>query len=167
MTIAELLVPEFDQEMASTRKVLERVPDDTFAWKPHDKSFSMGNLASHIANMLGWTVDTMTKTEFDLSTVTPEEMNRAAKNRAELLAWFDAGVVKARASLQKPDADYFVPWTLKNGAQVFFTMPRYNCIRSFVLNHIVHHRAQLGVYLRLNNVAVPGVYGPSADESKF
>ena len=167
MTIAELLVPEFDQEMASTRKVLERVPEDKFAWKPHDKSFSMGNLASHITNMLGWTVDTMTKTEFDLSTVTPEEMNRAAKNRAELLSWFDAGAVKARASLQKPDADYFVPWTLKNGAQVFFTMPRYNCIRGFVLNHIVHHRAQLGVYLRLNNVAVPGVYGPSADESNF
>ena len=167
MTIAELLVPEFDQEMASTRKVLERVPDDKFAWKPHDKSFSMGNLASHIANMLGWTVDTMTKTEFDLSTVTPEEMNRAAKNHVELLSWFDAGAAKARASLQKPDADYFVPWTLKNGAQVFFTMPRYNCIRSFVLNHIVHHRAQLGVYLRLNNVAVPGVYGPSADESNF
>lgn len=165
MTIAELLVPEFDQEMASTRKVLERVPDDKFAWKPHDKSFSMGHLASHIANMLAWTVDTMTKTEFDLSTVTPEEMNRASKNRAELLASFDAGAAKARASLQKPDADYFVPWTLKNGAQVFFTMPRYNCVRSFVLNHIVHHRAQLGVYLRLNNVAVPGVYGPSADES--
>lgn len=108
MTIAELLLPEFDQEMAST-------------------------------------VDTMTKTE--------------------LLSWFDAGVPTARAALQKPDVDHIVPWTLKNGAQVFFTMPRYTCIRSFVLNHIVHHRAQLGVYLRLNNIPIPGVYGPSADES--
>jgi len=167
MTIAELLVPEFDQEMASTRKVLERVPDDKFAWKPHDKSFSMGNLASHIANMVSWTVDTMNKTEFDMAGVSPEEMNRAAKTNTELLSWFDANAATARAALQKSDADYFVPWSLKNGAQVFFTMPRYNCVRSFCLNHIVHHRAQLGVYLRLNNVAVPGVYGPSADESNF
>src|SRR5215472_516320 len=162
MTIAELLVPEFDQEMASTRKVLERVPDDKFAWKPHDKSFSMGNLASHIANMVSWTVDTMNKTEFDMAGVSPEEMNRAANANTELLSWCDANAATARAALQKSDADYFVPWSLKNGAQVFFTMPRYNCVRSFCLNHIVHHRAQLGVYLRLNNVAVPGVYGPSA-----
>jgi uncharacterized damage-inducible protein DinB len=164
MTIAELLLPEFDQEMAATRKVLERVPDDKFAWKPHDKSFSMGNLASHIANMVTWTVDTMNRQEFNLASVTPEEMNRAAKDRAELLSWFDANVKSARAAMDKPDGDYFVPWTLKNGEQVFFTMPRYNCVRSFCLNHIVHHRAQLGVYLRLNNIPVPGVYGPSADE---
>ena len=164
MTIAELLVPEFDQEMAATRKVLERVPDDKFAWKPHEKSFSMGNLASHIANMIAWTVDTMTRTEFDLSRVTPEEMNRAAKDRAELLSWFDANTTKARASLEKPDADYLVPWTLRHGANVIFTLPRYNCVRSYCLNHIVHHRAQLGVYLRINNVPIPGVYGPSADE---
>jgi uncharacterized damage-inducible protein DinB len=164
MTIAELLLPEFDQEMASTRKVLERVPDDKFGWKPHDKSFSMGNLASHITNMVTWTVDTMNKPEFDLDSVSMEEMNRAAKDRAELLSWFDANTAKARASLNKPDAAYFVPWTLRKGSQVFFTMPRYNCVRSFCLNHIVHHRAQLGVYLRMNNVPVPGVYGPSADE---
>jgi uncharacterized damage-inducible protein DinB len=164
MTIAELLQPEFDQEMTATRRVLERVPDDKFAWKPHDKSFSMGALASHIATMITWTVDTMTRTEFDLATVSMEEMTRVANHRAELLSWFDANVTPARASLGKPDADYFVPWTLKKGDQVFFTMLRYNCIRSFCLNHIVHHRAQLGVYLRLNNIAVPGVYGPSADE---
>ena len=164
MTIAELLLPEFDQEMASTRKTLERVPDDKFAWKPHDKSYSMGQLASHIANMTAWTVDTMTKTEFDMASASPEEMSRTAKNRAELLTWFDTNVGAARASLNKPDTDYFVPWSLKNGEQVFFTMPRYNCIRSFCLNHIVHHRAQLGVYLRLNQIAVPGTYGPSADE---
>jgi uncharacterized damage-inducible protein DinB len=164
MTIAELLLPEFDQEMASTRKVLERVPDDKLAWKPHDKSYSMGALASHIATMVPWTVDTMTKTEFDLARAPMEEMTKVAKSGAELLSWFDANVASARGSLNKPDADYFVPWTLKNGAQVYFTMPRYNCVRSFCLNHIVHHRAQLGVYLRLNNIPVPGVYGPSADE---
>ena len=164
MTISELLVPEFDQEMAATRKMLERVPDAKLAWKPHDKSSSMNQLASHIATMMPWAVDTMDKREFDLSTVSREEMTRTARDRAELLSWFDTGVAKARAALQKPDAEYFVPWTLKNGAQVFFTMPRYNCIRGFFLNHIVHHRAQLGVYLRLNNIPVPGVYGPSADE---
>ena len=165
MTIADLLLPEFDQEMATTRRVLERVPEDKFAWKPHDKSFSMGDLASHVVNSVKWTVDTMNKTEFDLAGVKPEELNRAARTRAELLEWFDANVPSARATLARSDADYAVPWSLKNGAQVFFTMPRYNCVRSFCLNHVVHHRAQLGVYLRLNNIAVPGVYGPSADES--
>jgi len=165
MTISELLLPEFDQEMASTRRVLERVPEEKFAWKPHAKSFSMGDLASHVVNMLAWTVDTMEKPELDLAGVTPEEMNKAAKSRAELLAWFDANASKARAALQKSDADYQVPWTLRKGSQVFFTMPRYTCIRSFFLNHIIHHRAQLTVYLRENDVPVPGLYGPSADEN--
>jgi uncharacterized damage-inducible protein DinB len=165
MTIADLLQPEFDQEMATTRRVLERVPDDKLGWKPHDKSFSMGDLASHIVNTIKWTDVTMDETEFDLGAVTPEQMNQAAKNRAELLAWFDANAAGARKTLAKSDADYFVPWTLKKGETVFFTMSRYNCVRSFCLNHIVHHRAQLGVYLRLNNIPVPGAYGPSADES--
>jgi uncharacterized damage-inducible protein DinB len=164
MTIAELLLPEFDQEMASTRRVLERVPDETLGWKPHEKSYSMGQLASHLANLMKWTEPTMNDTSFDLAAVTPEEMNREAKNHAELLAWFDANVTGARRALQRPDADYAVPWTLKRGDTVFFTMPRYSCVRGFFLNHIVHHRAQLGVYLRPNNVPVPGVYGPSADE---
>jgi len=164
MTIADLLQPEFDQEMATTRRVLERVPEDRFSWKPHAKSSSMGDLASHIANMVKWTNDTMNRVEFDLASVTPEEMNQAAKNRAELLAWFDTNVAAARAVLARPDADYLVPWTLKKGDTAFFTMPRYNCVRSFVLNHIVHHRAQLGVYLRMNDIPIPGAYGPSADE---
>ncbi len=165
MTIADLLQPEFDQEMATTRLVLERVPEDKFGWKPHDKSFAMGDLASHIANTVSWTEPTMNQTMFDLGAVSMEEMTKAAKSRAELLSWFDANVQSARALIEKPDADYFVPWTLKHGDKVFFTLPRYNCMRSFVLNHIVHHRAQLGVYLRLNNIPVPGAYGPSADES--
>ena len=164
MTIAELLLPEFDQEMAATRRVLERVPEDKFSWKPHDKSFSMGNLASHIVNSIKWTDVTMNQTEFDLGSVSPEEMNQAAKTRTELLAWLDANAAAARETLARSDADYFVLWTLKKGDTVFFTMPRYNCVRSFCLNHIVHHRAQLGMYLRLNNIPVPGAYGPSADE---
>ena len=164
MTIAELLLPEIDQEMATTRRVLERVPDDKLGWKPHDRSWSMGELASHVVNMIKWTDMTMNQTEFDMATVTPEEMNQGAKSRAELLAWFDANTVAARQALQKSDAEYFVPWTLKRGDTVFFTMPRYTCVRSFCLNHVVHHRAQLSVYLRLNNIPVPAIYGPTADE---
>lgn len=165
MTIAELLLPEFDQEMATTRRVLERVPDDKLAWKPHAKSFSMGELASHIANLLSWTDVTMNATEFDVASATPEQMNPLAASRAELLARFDATCANARKALEKSDADYFVPWSLKQGGKAMFTMPRLACVRSFCLNHIVHHRAQLGVYLRLNDVPVPGMYGPSADEA--
>jgi uncharacterized damage-inducible protein DinB len=165
MTIAELLLPELDQEMATTRRVLERVPDDKLAWKPHDRSWSMGDLASHIVNMIKWTDVTMNQTEFDLGSVSPAEMNQAAKSRAELLEWFDANAASARQAAARSDADYFVPWTLRNGETVYFTMPRYTCMRSFFLNHIVHHRAQLGVYLRLNNIPVPAMYGPSADEA--
>src|SRR5262249_28631494 len=129
--------------------------------------FSMGALASHVANMIKWAEDTMNKTEFDVATVTPEEMNKAAASREELLSWFDANSSAARAALDKGDADYGVLWSLKRGSDVMFTMPRYTCIRSFVLNHVIHHRAQLGVYLRLNNIAVPGIYGPSADEGNM
>ena len=164
MTIAELLLPELDQELATTRRVLERVPDDRLGWKPHEKSFSMGELASHVANLIKWTDVTMNQTEFDMATVPPEQMNQTATSRTELLEWFDTNAAAARTAMNRSDADYFVPWTLKQGAQVFFTMPRYGCIRSFFLNHVVHHRAQLSVYLRLNDIAVPAMYGPSADE---
>jgi uncharacterized damage-inducible protein DinB len=165
MTIAELLLPEVEQEMATTRRVLERVPDDKLAWKPHDRSGSMGDLASHIVNMIKWTDVTMNQTEFDLGSVPPEQLNQVAKSRAELLEWFDANAAAARQALGRSDAEYVVPWTLKHGDKVFFTMPRYTCVRSFCLNHIVHHRAQLSVYLRLNSIPVPAMYGPSADES--
>ena len=164
MTIAELLLPEVEQEMATTRRVLERVPDDKLAWKPHARSWSMGDLASHIVNMIKWTDVTMNQTEFDLGSVPPEQLNQTAKSRAELLAWFDANAAAARQALGRSDADYVVPWTLKKGDQVLFTMPRYTCVRSFFLNHVVHHRAQLSVYLRLNDIPVPAMYGPSADE---
>jgi uncharacterized damage-inducible protein DinB len=164
MTIAELLLPEVDQEMATTRRVLERVADEKLGWKPHDKSWSMGDLASHIVNMIKWTDATMNMTEFDMATVPPEQMNPTAASRAQLLEWFDATAAAARAALAKPDADYFQSWTLKHGGQAIFTMPRYTCIRSFFINHVVHHRAQLSVYLRLNDIPVPSMYGPSADE---
>ena len=108
MAIRDAIMPEFEHEMMNTRKTLERVPEKLFAWKPHDKSFSMGHLASHIANMIGWAEPTMNATSFDLASVTPAEMNRAAKSQKELLSWFDASVAKVRPVLAKSDADYFV-----------------------------------------------------------
>src|ERR1700687_3578606 len=110
MAITDLLLPEFDQEMATTRRVLERVPDDKLAWKPHDRSWSMVDLASHVANLITWTVVTMNATEMDMATVSREQMNSAASSRADLLARFDANVIAARQALAKSDAEYFVPW---------------------------------------------------------
>src|SRR5262249_5816791 len=131
---------------------------------PTAKGSSGGYRGSHIAPRVSWTDTTMNQQQFDMATASMAEFTKGAKSRAELLAWFDNNAKSARAALNKPDADYNVPWTLKHGEKVFFTLPRYTCVRSFCLNHIVHHRAQLGVYLRMNNVPVPGVYGPSADE---
>jgi uncharacterized damage-inducible protein DinB len=166
MKISEALLPEFDQEMANTRKTLERIPDDKFGWKPHPKSFAFGALATHVAQMTGWTADTMTKDSFDYAP--PGEQphpNPLAASNKELLEMFDNGVTKARAALAgASDETYFAPWSLLAGGKVQMTMPRIAVIRSFVMNHIIHHRAQLGVYLRLNDLPVPSIYGPSADE---
>src|SRR3954451_9314561 len=126
MTIAELLLPEVDQELATTRRVLERVSDAALGWKPHDKSWSMGALASHIVNMIKWTEATMNMTEFDVATVPPDP---SAASRAQLLEWFDVNAAAARAAMQKSDAEYFVPWSLKHNGRVIFTMPRYTCVR--------------------------------------
>ncbi|HTS51118.1 MAG TPA: DinB family protein [Bryobacteraceae bacterium] len=169
MTIKDALLPEFDQEMANTRKTLERVPEDKFAWKPHPKSFSMISLATHIANMTGWTVETMTKDSFDISPPgAPPYKEEPAASRAQLLEKFDKSVTAARAALAgATDEAYLKNWSLLAGGQTLFTMPRFNCIRAFVMNHVIHHRAQLGVYLRLNDIPVPSIYGPSADEGNM
>lgn len=160
--IADSLLPEFDHEMATTRKTLERVPDGKFAWKPHDKSFSMGDLATHVANLPSWTVVTIDQEELDLSQ--PFDPPKA-DTAAGLLEIFDDNVSAARAKLANAnDATLMGTWALKSGDQVFFSMPRVAVLRSFVMNHMIHHRAQLGVYLRLNDVPVPSSYGPSADE---
>ena len=166
MTIKDALLPEFDQEMANTRKTLERVPEDKFAWKPHPKSFSMISLATHIATMTGWTVDTMTKESFDISPPgAPPYKEEPAASRAQLLERFDKSVSGARAALASAgDEDFLKNWTLQAGGHTLFTMPRIACVRTFVMNHVIHHRAQMGVYLRLNDVPVPSIYGPSADE---
>jgi uncharacterized damage-inducible protein DinB len=169
MTISQTLLPEFDNEMANTRKTLERVPEDKFTWKPHPKSFAMGPLANHLATLVGWTTDTIGKDSFDVAPPGGENYRPPqATNRAELLAAFDEGVAKARAALAgASDEELLKPWSLLNGGQVLMTMPRIAVIRTFVLSHMIHHRAQLGVYLRLNDIPVPSIYGPSADENPF
>jgi uncharacterized damage-inducible protein DinB len=168
MSIADLLLPEFDNEMAVTRRVLARVPDDRGEWKPHPKSFPMGHLAQLVARLPGWTAMTMSRTELDLSPPSgPQFPGYSFEKTATLLAEFDKNQAEGRAAIARAsDEDFQVPWTLKRAGAVLFTMSRYHILRSMVLNHLVHHRAQLGVYLRLVDVPVPQMYGPTADEGK-
>lgn len=166
---SEMLMPEFEQEMANTRRTLERVPEDRFAWKPHEKSTSLGGLATHLANLPSWTTHTFDKDELDMAPPGAEPFRlEEAKSRAELLAAFDKNVAAARAALTgASDESWQGPWSLLNGGKTIMTLPRAAVMRGFVMNHLIHHRAQLGVYLRLLDVPVPSIYGPSADEGGF
>jgi uncharacterized damage-inducible protein DinB len=165
MKLNESLLPEFDEEMGNTRKVLERVPEDKFAWKPHAKSFSMGALAQHVATIPMWGTMTLEGDQFDLAGPEASKFPPPVASQKELLALFDASAAKFRAALAAAhDAQLQAPWSLVMGSKVIFTMPRLGVLRSSVMNHLIHHRAQLGVYLRLTDVPVPGLYGPSADE---
>ena len=169
MKLSEMILPEFDLEMANTRKSLERVPEDKFEWKPHEKSTSLGGLATHLANIPSWTKNTFEQDELDLApSGAPPLRLEPVKSRAELLAAFDKNVTSARAALENAsDEDWQGKWSLLHGGKAIFTMPRTAVMRGFVMNHLIHHRAQLGVYLRLLEVPVPSIYGPSADESSF
>ena len=169
MRLSESLLPEFDNEMASTRKTLERVPVDKPDWKPHEKSMALGGLATHLSNLPTWAFYTLGQDSLDLAPGgIPMPSPEIAKTQEELLATFDANVAKAREAIAgADDAEFFKPWSLlSNGANIL-TMPKIAVLRSFVMNHLIHHRAQLGVYLRLNDIAVPSIYGPSADENPF
>ncbi len=167
MRIADSLLPEFDQEMASTRKTLERCAEDKFGWKPHEKSFSMAALATHIANMSGWAVFTLKQDSFDYAPPgAPPFKEEPVTSRSELLARFDKNCADARAAIGAAgDEEMMKPWTLLAGGNAIFTMPRVAVLRGMIFNHMVHHRGQLTVYLRLNDIPVPALYGPSADES--
>ena len=159
-----MLLPEFDHEMANTRKALERVPADKLDFRPHEKSWTLRELAGHLAQLPGWTAITLETTELDMSQ--PFEQPRL-ETKADILAAFDASVAGARGALEKAGAqDLMIPWTLKNGEQVAFSLPRAAVLRSFVMNHNVHHRGQLTIYLRLTGGSVPALYGPSADEQE-
>ena len=166
MAISQSLLPEFDQEMANTRKTLERVPDDKFGWKPHEKSWAMGGLTTHLANLPSWAVLTINADSFDLAPPGAEPFkNPETKSRQEALEMFDKNVANARAAIAgASDEELFKTWSLLSGGHTILALPKIACLRSFVMNHIIHHRAQLGVYLRLNDIPVPSIYGPSADE---
>lgn len=169
MSLSEMILPEFEQEMANTRRTLERVPDEKFEWKPHEKSSSLGGLATHLANIPSWTTHTFEKDELDIAPPgAPPFRLEQAKSTADLLESFDKNVADARATLAAAtDERWFGKWSLLRGGAPIMTLPRAAVMRGFVLSHLIHHRAQLGVYLRLLDVPVPAIYGPSADEGGF
>jgi uncharacterized damage-inducible protein DinB len=162
----QALMMEFDHEMAITRKALERVPDGKLAWKPHEKSMTMGQLASHLAELPSWTIATIREDKLDVAPPGgPAWEPFKATSTASALATFDKNVAGARAALaEASDGVLMQPWSLLKGGVMVMTMPKIACLRGFIFNHNVHHRAQLGLYLRLNDVPVPSTYGPSADE---
>jgi uncharacterized damage-inducible protein DinB len=165
MSIADTLLPEFDREMGLTRRLLDRVPDGQFAWKPHEKSMTLGRLAEHLAELPGWATMTMLESGIDMATPRPPGYAPPA-TRAAVLALFDRNVAEARAALSgRTDGEMMAPWTLKAQGKEIFTMPKAVVMRGFVLNHLIHHRGQMTVYLRLHDVALPSIYGPSADEA--
>ncbi|GAC1659377.1 MAG: hypothetical protein NVS4B3_27650 [Gemmatimonadaceae bacterium] len=168
MALSALLLPEFDEEIAITRRVLGRVPDGEGEWKPHQKSFPLGHLAQLVARLPGWVVMVMARTELDISPKDgPKFPGYSFEKTATLLTELERNAATGRAAIATAsDADFDVPWTLKRAGETMLTMPRYKALRSTVLNHLVHHRAQLGVYLRLRDVPVPQMYGPTADEGK-
>ena len=158
-------MPEFDHEMANTRKSLERVPDDKLGFKPHAKSMTLGGLATHLSTINGWVEAVVNLDSFDVKSAPPPV---ELKSTAEVLAAFDQNLASARKAIAGAnDAQLMKPWSLLSDGKAIFTMPRIAVLRSFTLNHTIHHRAQLGVYLRLIDVPVPSIYGPSADEGNF
>ncbi len=169
MTIGQSMLPEFDQEMKGTRQVLERVPDEKWNWKPHEKSGTVGWYALHIATLPGWATMTIKTDSLDFAPKdgkAPETPK--IENTAQALAQFDKDTGEARAELAKvSDADLLANWSLLMGGQNIFTMPRIAVLRGMVMNHLIHHRGQLTVYFRMLDIPVPGLYGPSADEGQM
>ncbi|MGD2121230.1 MAG: DinB family protein [Gemmatimonadota bacterium] len=166
MSISASILPEFDMEMAKTRTTLERIPGEKYDWEPHEKSFSFMEMANHLARIPGWGTATLTTDSMDID---PEKGEFAPPPELhtpdEVLALFDQGVAEFRAALEKSaDEDMMKTWTLLQGGNEIFTMPRIAVIRGMILNHMIHHRGQLTVYLRLNDLPLPALYGPSADE---
>ncbi|MFN0108026.1 MAG: DinB family protein [Blastocatellia bacterium] len=166
MTIAQSLLPEFDNEMAGTRNTLERIPADKFEFRPHEKSFTMISLATHITNMLGWGMAVMEMDSFDVAPVGGEPYREdPAVSVAALLEKFDSSLAEFREALANAsDETMTANWSLLAGGNIIFTKTRVACLRADIFNHLIHHRAQLTVYLRMNDVPVPGLYGPTADD---
>jgi len=164
MPIIDAMLPEFDREMGLTRRVLDRVPDGRFDWRPHPTSVTLGRLAEHLAEMPLWVTLTMTRSTLEMTTGRPADHVPPA-TRDAVLALFDTHLKAGRANLAgKTDAEFRAPWTLTGGGKEVFTMPKVAVIRNFVLNHMIHHRGQFSVYLRMLEVPIPSIYGPSGDE---
>ena len=162
MPLKDTLLTEFDHEMGTTRRLLERIPDEKFDWKPHQKSMTLGGLATHLSNLPNWGTTILNDASYDLAAGPPNLTQSAS--RGDVLAQFDSAAARTRAALDKTDAELGAQWKLKRGDQELFSLPRAAAFRTFVLYHVVHHRGQLSVYLRLNDVPVPAIYGPTADE---
>jgi uncharacterized damage-inducible protein DinB len=163
MSISQTLLPEFDHEMATTRRLLERLTPDKFAWQPHEKSMTLGQLASHLAELPNWVKVTLNSDELDFGTGAYKPF--IAETAEQLLEAFDRNVAQAHAAIAAAtDEDMAKPWALRNGEHVIFRQPKAGVLRSFTLSHIIHHRGQLTVYMRLTGIPVPSVYGPTADE---
>lgn len=167
MTLAQALLPEFDHEMANTRECLSRIPANRLDWKAHEKSWDLRSLATHMANLPKWSVMTVTEKSFDMAPAGGEPIREEPIESVDgALEMFDANVAAARQAIAgASDEVLMATWSLLKGGEEIISMPRIAVLRSFILNHLVHHRGQLGVYLRLNDVPVPALYGPSADET--
>jgi uncharacterized damage-inducible protein DinB len=163
MLIKEWLLAEFDHEIGATRRLLERLPDDRLSWTPHEKSWTAAGLATHLANIPTWAMPVLDQTSLDLAALPPRRA--ALTTRSEILQLFDDSAARARDCMDKTDAEYAALWRLDREGQTMLTVPRLTAFRKFVLNHLIHHRGQLTVYLRLLNVPLPPLYGPTADES--
>jgi len=166
MTYAETFLPEFDQERAKTRQVLERLPEDKLDWKPHPKSNSIAWNANHLADLPGWGTAIVTETQFDFAPIGGKRHETSKfRTRIEIVDHFDRGITALRKAIAEvKDEDMNKMWSLLAGGKTIFSFPRAAVMRSFVMNHMIHHRAVLCVYLRLNDLPVPGMYGPSGDE---
>ncbi|WP_018759224.1 DinB family protein [Paenibacillus terrigena] len=161
--VKQLIVGDAMHELATTRRILERLPEEHMSWKPHEKSMSLGGLVTHLINLLNWQIAIFQYSEFDLSTV--PQRREALEKRADVLEEFDANVGKFEKLLAECDEKTLgEEWTLRHGDHIILRQPRAIALRTFGLSHMVHHRAQLGVYLRLLDIPVPSMYGPSADE---
>ncbi len=164
--IAQAMIGELQFEADSTRKYLQAIPEDKYDWKPHEKSMSFKRLAIHISEIPGWTKETMTLSELDFAKFDYKAPD--FQSNADIVAAFDKGVKTAIEVLSNSkDSDFMDTWTMRDGDKVFFTMPKTIVMRNFVLNHLIHHRAQLGVYLRLNDIPLAKAYGPTADDQDF
>jgi uncharacterized damage-inducible protein DinB len=170
MSVSADFLPEFDAEMAAARRMLERIPEDKLAWKPHEKSMLLGRLAGHIAELPGMGLSVLKDDALDFANRPAGELARkptVAESQKHVLEIFDKNVTALRAAIVGASDEHWAKsWKLSAGERTFYEGPRMAAMRRMMMNHVIHHRAQLGVYLRLNDVPVPSVYGPSADEGR-